>query len=97
MDTLTGGGDEDLFVLGDASNNYYGGVGDDNTFALITDFNVEADSLQLKGSSSDYTVDATDPMQVLITATDASVGLVAKINIASGTASDVLNNAIFVS
>ena len=98
LDTLTGGGDEDLFVLGDAYSNYYGGVGDDNTFALITDFTVGEDILQLKGtSSSDYTVNSTDPTQVLITSTDASVGLVAKINVVSGTAANILNNATFVS
>jgi hypothetical protein len=41
-------------------------------------------------------VDSTDSTQVLITSTDASVGLVAKINVVSGTAADILNNTSFL-
>ncbi|NBS53307.1 MAG: hypothetical protein EBS96_12000, partial [Spartobacteria bacterium] len=43
-----------------------------------------------------YTVNFTDPTQVLITSIDPSVGLVAKINVVSGTAADILNNTSFL-
>lgn len=96
LDTLTGGTGSDLFILGDATGNAFG-VDKDNTFALITDFIIGTDRLQLKGtSSSNFTVNSTDPAQVLITSTDASVGLVAKINVVSGNAADILNNASFL-
>jgi Ca2+-binding RTX toxin-like protein len=96
LDTLTGGGGADVFVIGDATSNAYG-VNKDNSFALITDFTIGTDMLQLKGTSdSDYTVNFTDPTQVLITSIDPSVGLVAKINVVSGTAADILNNTSFL-
>jgi Ca2+-binding RTX toxin-like protein len=96
LDTLTGGTGSDLFILGDATGNAFG-EDKDSTFALITDFTVGTDMLQLKGTSaSDFTVNSTDPAQVLITSIDPSVGLVAKINVASGNASDLLNNASFL-
>jgi Ca2+-binding RTX toxin-like protein len=95
LDTLTGGGGTDAFVIGDATGNAYG-VDKDNTFALITDFTVGTDKLQLKGALANYTVDSADSTQVLITSTDTSVGLVAKINVASGTAADILNDASFL-
>ena len=96
LDTLTGGTGSDLFILGDTTGNAFG-EDKDSTFALITDFTVGTDMLQLKGtSSSNFTVNSTDPAQVLITSTDASVGLVAKINVVSGNAADILNNASFL-
>jgi len=96
LDTLTGNGGADVFVIGYATGNAYGVAYD--SFALITDFTVGTDMLQLKGTSvSNYTVNSTDPTQVLITSTDASVGLVAKINVVSGTAANILSNATFLS
>jgi Ca2+-binding RTX toxin-like protein len=96
LDTLTGGSGADVFVIGNATGNAYG-INNSNSFALITDFTVGTDRLQLKGSlASDYMVNFADPTQVTITSTDATVGLVAKIN-ATGTAADILNNAIFLS
>jgi Ca2+-binding RTX toxin-like protein len=97
FDTLTGGGEADLFVLGSASAHAYGGTGADNLFALITDFTVGTDALQLKGTSaSDFDVNYTNPSEVLITSNDATVGLVAKINVVDGDASTILSNATFV-
>ena len=56
LDRLTGGGGDDLFVLGDARGRFY----DDGTpglgsadLAVITDFTA-GDRLQLHGASSDY-------------------------------------------
>jgi Ca2+-binding RTX toxin-like protein len=96
FDTLTGGGEADLFVLGSASAHAYGGTGEDNLFALITDFTVGTDALQLKGTSaSDFDVNYTNPSEVLITSNDATVGLVAKINVVAGDASTILSNATF--
>jgi 2',3'-cyclic-nucleotide 2'-phosphodiesterase (5'-nucleotidase family) len=56
LDRLTGGGGDDVFVLGDALGHFY----DDGTpalgttdLALITDFGT-GDKIQLHGSSADY-------------------------------------------
>lgn len=56
LDRLTGGGGDDLFVLGDAAGRFY----DDGTdglgsadLALISDFNA-GDRIQLHGLASDY-------------------------------------------
>jgi hypothetical protein len=56
LDRLTGGGGDDLFVLGDAEGRFY----DDGTdglgsadLALVTDFNA-GDRIQLKGLASNY-------------------------------------------
>ncbi len=52
IDTLTGGGRSDIFVLGDANNTYYDNG--DSDYALITDFNASEDSIQLQGKAADY-------------------------------------------
>lgn len=52
IDTLTGGGGSDIFVLGDANNTYYDNG--DLDYALITDFNASEDSIQLHGKADDY-------------------------------------------
>ncbi len=56
LDRLTGGGGNDLFLLGDAVGRFY----DDGTpglgstdLALLTDFSA-GDKIQLHGSSADY-------------------------------------------
>ena len=95
LDTWTGANGVDLFILGDATGNAYG-VDKGNSFALITDFTVGTDKLQLKGVLANYTVNSTVPSQVLISSNDASVCLVAKINVVSGTAADILNNTSFL-
>jgi Ca2+-binding RTX toxin-like protein len=46
VDTLTGGGGKDKFVLGDKNGAYYVGKGS-NDYALINDFNIFNDSLDL--------------------------------------------------
>ncbi|MDF0552331.1 hypothetical protein [Kamptonema sp. UHCC 0994] len=52
IDTLTGGGGSDIFVLGDVNNTYYDNG--DTDYALITDFNASEDSIQLNGKADDY-------------------------------------------
>jgi hypothetical protein len=56
LDRLTGGGGNDLFVLGDAMGRFYDdgapGLGSAD-LALITDFNA-GDRIQLKGVATDY-------------------------------------------
>ncbi|MEG4012330.1 MULTISPECIES: VWD domain-containing protein [unclassified Microcoleus] len=52
IDTLTGGGGSDIFVLGDVTNTYYDNG--DSDYALITDFNASEDSIQLQGKADDY-------------------------------------------
>lgn len=52
-DTLTGGKNADLFVLGDASGQFY----KDTRFATITDFTAsQGDKIQLNGDSVHYTL-----------------------------------------
>jgi hypothetical protein len=52
---LTGGGDSDIFVLGDSTSVYYDGDYN-NGFALITDSSL-ADTIILKGKDKDYYFD----------------------------------------
>ncbi|MDQ2097644.1 MAG: calcium-binding protein [Tychonema bourrellyi B0820] len=51
-DTLIGGQGRDIFVLGDATKTYYSGTG----FALIQDFELGIDRIQLRGSLSNYNI-----------------------------------------
>ena len=53
VDTLTGGGDRDIFVLGNADSVFYS-AGGNADYALIQDFNAALDQLQLRGSAADY-------------------------------------------
>ena len=53
IDTLTGGAGSDLFVLGNSAKVFYDADGA-NGYAVIADFNVAQDKIQLKGSMADY-------------------------------------------
>lgn len=60
IDLLVGGGGTDTFVLGDESTVYYNdgrarttGLAD---YALIVDFNIEQDTIQLAGAATDYSL-----------------------------------------
>ncbi|WP_413167610.1 Ig-like domain-containing protein [Capilliphycus salinus ALCB114379] len=53
IDTLTGGSEQDIFVLGDESRLYYIGFGN-NDFALITDFNVVEDQINVGNNQVIY-------------------------------------------
>jgi hypothetical protein len=53
IDTLTGGGGNDFFVLGDATNAYYNTGARASDYAVITDFSV-GDKIQLKDLSALY-------------------------------------------
>lgn len=55
QDILIGGRDADIFVLGDANAAYYTGHGWWD-YALVTDFQVGQDKIQLAGAASDYTL-----------------------------------------
>jgi Ca2+-binding RTX toxin-like protein len=54
IDRLTGGGNADLFVLGDEDDVYYLGGGNSD-YAYITDFSSGIDTIQLNGVFADYT------------------------------------------
>jgi Ca2+-binding RTX toxin-like protein len=57
-DTLSGGSDADIFVLGDVSGVFYQGEFD---YAMITDFDwEEGDKIQVFGALDDYSVIAPD-------------------------------------
>ncbi|WP_017659658.1 hypothetical protein [Baaleninema simplex] len=60
IDILVGGGGEDTFVLGDASTVFYND-GRDRTpgtsdYAIVADFNLEYDTIQLHGTAEDYSL-----------------------------------------
>ena len=63
IDTLTGGGGSNTFVLGEGDDVFYdSGISDNlgtNDYALITDFQLGQDSLELAGSRSDYSFGLT--------------------------------------
>ncbi|MEL0596550.1 MAG: calcium-binding protein, partial [Planktothrix rubescens PR223] len=53
IDTLIGGQNKDRFVLGDSSQAYYKDTGSGD-YALISDFKLNDDTIQLYGSASNY-------------------------------------------
>ena len=53
QDTLSGGGGSDRFILGNAGSAYYH-QGGDADFVIIQDFDLGVDTVQLFGSSTDY-------------------------------------------
>ncbi|MCB8765102.1 polysaccharide deacetylase family protein [Planktothrix agardhii] len=53
IDVLTGGQNKDRFVLGDSSQAYYNDTGSGD-YALISDFKLNNDTIQLYGSASNY-------------------------------------------
>jgi serralysin len=61
IDTLTGGAGRDTFVLGDDDRVFYDdgnpASSGDFDYALITDFNVNQDFIQLNGSANSYSLD----------------------------------------
>jgi serralysin len=59
QDTLTGGTGNDTFVLGNASGVFYYENSEfgDFSFGSISDFNTSRDTLQLKGSTSQYSLE----------------------------------------
>ncbi|MBD1869928.1 pre-peptidase C-terminal domain-containing protein [Cyanobacteria bacterium FACHB-471] len=61
IDFLTGGLGSDTFVLGDSGSIYYNdgdpASGGDNDYALITDFDLNQDVIQLSGSADFYSLD----------------------------------------
>ncbi|WP_072013862.1 FG-GAP repeat protein [Myxosarcina sp. GI1] len=61
LDTLTGGSGSDTFVLANTNDVFYDD-GDNFTsgeedFALITNFNLEQDTIQLQGTTDNYSLD----------------------------------------
>ncbi|AFY44861.1 calcium-binding protein [Nostoc sp. PCC 7107] len=57
-DSLTGGNNNDLFILGNASAVFYNDGNNTNAglndYALITDFSIAEDRIQLRGTASSY-------------------------------------------
>ena len=58
-DILTGGAGADRFILGDATQAYYGTEGNQD-YATITDFDTSEDVVQLYGSASNYSQQGND-------------------------------------
>ena len=58
IDELTGGSDGDTYILGDRQNVYYVGQNDFD-YALITNFEVGQDTIELNGAAADYVIAPT--------------------------------------
>jgi Ca2+-binding RTX toxin-like protein len=90
IDRLIGGGGKDTFVLGDANQVYYND-GKANTigltdYAIIVDFNLKQDQIQLQGTAADYTVGAV-PQNLGLTGTGIYrsgelIGVISGVNVA---------------
>jgi Ca2+-binding RTX toxin-like protein len=87
VDTLTGGGGKDKFILGDKNGAYYVGKGS-NDYALITDFNLFQDSIDL-GKLKNYSFALSGNNTIdLFSGKDVNTrDLVAKIQISGGISS----------
>ncbi|GAB4369494.1 MAG: hypothetical protein Kow00121_09490 [Elainellaceae cyanobacterium] len=59
VDELTGGGGKDRFVLGNAKHAYYA-KGGDLDYAIIRDFTIGQDRIQLEGKRSDYQLEKVE-------------------------------------
>ncbi len=53
IDDLSGGADQDIFVLGDEDDIFYIAAGNDD-YAILRDFNAGEDTIQLFGAPDDY-------------------------------------------
>jgi serralysin len=92
VDTLTGGGGRDKFVLGDANGAYYVGKGKDD-YALITDFNLFQDSINLGGFKNYSFAAAGNNTIELYSGKDVNTrDLIAKIQIAGGISANNANS-----
>jgi Ca2+-binding RTX toxin-like protein len=82
VDTLTGGGGRDKFILGDRAGAYYLG-GSNNDYALITDFNIFQDSIDI-GSLRNYSfaAEGTNTLNLFAGRDINTRDLIAKIQIA---------------
>jgi Ca2+-binding RTX toxin-like protein len=58
IDTLTGDADQDIFVLAANSKDFYTSSGNGD-YAKITDFSLTQDTIQLRGTATDYSVTPT--------------------------------------
>ncbi len=85
VDNLSGGGGSNKFILGDSRGAYYLGNGA-NDFAMINDFNLFTDSLDL-GRLRDYSFNIEDSGIIdLFSGSDVNTrDLIAKIQLANGT------------
>jgi hypothetical protein len=92
VDTLTGGGGRDKFILGDASGAYYVGKGKDD-YALITDFNLFQDSINLGGFKNYSFASGGNNTIDLYSGKDVNTrDLIAKIQIAGGISTNNANS-----
>jgi Ca2+-binding RTX toxin-like protein len=91
-DTLTGGDGRDKFILGDKNGAYYVGKGKDD-YALITDFNLFQDSINLGGFKNYSFAAAGNNTINLYSGKDVTTrDLIAKIQISSGISSGNYNS-----
>ncbi len=84
VDTLTGGGGRDKFILGDKNGAYYVGNGS-NDYALITDFNLFQDSIDIgKFKNYSFALEGTNTIDLFSGKDINNRDLIAKIQLADG-------------
>ena len=107
VDTLTGGAGADLFQLGWSGGSFYNDGSTSNAgrgdYALITDFTVGTDRLQLDGAANNYYIGASGVTGVSGQglwleqgATDELVAIVSSANSTALTADNLIKTAAFV-
>lgn len=100
VDTLRGGANADVFILGNQQQVYYADGQPSSDYAVVADFNpAQGDRLQLRGSASDYTLGTSFsgvPAGLTITLGNGSSREL--IAVVQGTTNFTLNNgtAVFV-
>ena len=84
VDILTGGGGRDRFVLGDSSGAYYVGQGN-NDYAMITDFNLRQDLLDLGNAKNiSFGIESSGTIDIFSGDDPSSRDLIAKIQLKGG-------------
>jgi Ca2+-binding RTX toxin-like protein len=79
VDILTGGGGRDRFVLGDHNGAYYVGQGN-NDYAMITDFNLRQDSLNLGNAKNiSFKIESSGTIDLFSGTDPSNRDLIAKI------------------
>lgn len=113
IDVLTGGADNDIFWLGSTKTRFYddgsANSAGSSDYALITDFSVGLDKLQLMGSKERYFLAASGVTGVAgrglfydsnansqLEATDELIAIIRSATLTSLTAANTIHTAIFV-
>jgi hypothetical protein len=89
VDSLTGGGGRDRFVLGDSNGAYYVGQGN-NDYAKISDFNLRQDSLDFGSAKNiSFKIESSGTIDLFAGTDPSSRDLIAKIQVKGGFSQEI--------